>query len=53
MFQEYPMALYHPVNGKMKIAEDEGERRDILVAWEAEKPDEPVKNKGGRPRKNP
>jgi len=49
------MALYHPKTGKMKLVEDEAERRETLASWapvEPEKPAEPVKNRGGRPRKS-
>lgn len=52
-FQRFPMALYHPVTGKFHLVEDEKEHREKLEAWKAEGPAEPVKNKGGRPRKNP
>jgi hypothetical protein len=51
--QTYPMALYHPKTGKMKLVADEQEHMEILSDWEGENPPELVKNKGGRPRKNP
>jgi hypothetical protein len=52
-FQQYPMALYHPVTGKFHVVADEKEHQGLLAKWASEKPPEPVKNKGGRPRKNP
>lgn len=47
VFQEYPKALYHPVDGTMTLVADLEEECAVRNSWPNEKP----KNKGGRPRK--
>lgn len=48
VFQEYPKALYHPVDKSMSIVESAEEEEAVKALW-----DVPEKRGPGRPRKNP